>query len=301
MTSRRELISGLIAALLSIFLVFGSLLASFAENGTAVGLKQPELQTATPTVPTRTPGGPSLTPSDLPTENRSPTISPTASCNYPSNWVAVLVSPGDTLESLAKDYDTTINEIIEANCLVIETITAGTVLYVPAPKVSVTPTKTTTPRPAPTRCPGPPPGWVFYTVQAGDNLYAIGRAYGVSVLQLQNANCLGYNTTIRTGQLLRVPNVATRTPLPSPTGTQTPSATPTLLLPTQTASSTNISTATATGTVPPASATATHTPTTTPTVSKTTAPTTNTPTNTATPAPADTNTPVPSATATNTP
>lgn len=114
---------------------------------------------------------------------------------------------------------------------------------------------------------GAPAGWVQYTVQPGDNLYQISLRYGLSVAQLQSANCLGTSTLIYGGQKLWVPNVITNTPLAtnividfptatlSPTNTSTPTATVTVTstsTPTPTATSTPSATPTSTATPPPA-------------------------------------------------
>lgn len=57
----------------------------------------------------------------------------------------------------------------------------------------------------------PPPGWIVYIVQPGDNLFRIGLAYNIPYQQLQQANCLA-SSFIHAGQRLYVPNVPTRTP-----------------------------------------------------------------------------------------
>ncbi len=130
----------------------------------------------------------------------------------------------------------------------------------------------TTPFPTRTFVPcGAPYGWIQYTVQPGDTLYAIGQAYGVTVSQLQQANCLGSSTIIHAGEKLWVPNVITRTPSATPidiifdTETPTPSETPSpTSTDTGTPTPTGTETPTATSTEEP-SATPTDTPTETPT------------------------------------
>lgn len=98
------------------------------------------------------------------------------------------------------------------------------------PSQTSTPTATTTkhPRSAATKavvsC-GPPVSWVLYTVQHGDTLTSIGLAYGVSVTQLQSANCLGNSTAIQAGMPLYVPHVAPRPPLPTIKPAKTPKLT----------------------------------------------------------------------------
>ena len=123
------------------------------------------------------------------------------SCSTPAGWSPTKVQNGDTLESFVSTYNTTINELMQANCLVTDKLVPGTILYVPG----IAPTETTTP------C-GPPPEWVQYTVQAGDTLYQLSLYYGVSVAELQVANCMGSSTIIRTGQVLFVPQTPTQPP-----------------------------------------------------------------------------------------
>jgi LysM repeat protein len=100
---------------------------------------------------------------------------------------------------------------------------------------------------------GPPDGWVIYVVKAEDTLAKIAGAYGVSVADLQRANCLGNSTALFTGMNIFVPNTPTRTPTATTTGTVT-------LLPTATSTTVAISpTATCTPIVQP-SPTPTSTP-----------------------------------------
>ena len=89
------------------------------------------------------------------------------------------------------------------------------------------------PKPTKIKC-GPPPGWVIYVVRYGDTLYSLGLAFGVSVRQLQTANCMGSSALIRTGQNLWVPNVPTRTPSPAPAHTGTPTQVPSATAPSDT-------------------------------------------------------------------
>lgn len=169
----------------------------------------------------------SATPQILPSETFAPTatntpVSPTA-CTPPAGWISVVVSPADTLESLALKYRTSSQLLAQANCLLTGSLTVGSYLYVPPLPATSIPTSTRVP------C-GPPFGWVRYTVQQGDTLYHIATMYGITTTQLQQANCLGSSTTIHPGQLLWVPN---RPPLI----TVTPGVTviPTFVFPTETA------------------------------------------------------------------
>jgi LysM repeat protein len=184
--------------------------------------------------------------SDTPTA----TPVPPTNCPPPSGWMLVAVGPGETLEILAARYKTTPEALSATNCLVSPSIPPGYSLYVPR-------LPTSTPIPC-----GAPGGWVQYTVQPSDNLYRISQLYRVTVLQLQQANCLGYSTTIFTGQRLWVPNVATSTPpLPLVTiefATVTPVPTDT---PSPTATNTSTSTVPPTANTVPPSETPSPTPT----------------------------------------
>jgi LysM repeat protein len=60
-------------------------------------------------------------------------------------------------------------------------------------------------------------------VKSGDTLSRIASSFGVSVSSIQQLNNLGTSTTIRVGQVLRIPSgtsSASPAPSPSPTPTQ---------------------------------------------------------------------------------
>jgi LysM repeat protein len=68
-----------------------------------------------------------------------------------------------------------------------------------------------------------PPGWTMYTVQRGDNLYAIAQAVGSSVNQLREVNCLENVANLQVNDVLFVPRqpslpVATLPPVFPQTG-----------------------------------------------------------------------------------
>jgi LysM repeat protein len=146
---------------------------------------------------------PSLTPSI--------TIQPPTTCPPPAGWIPVSVQPGDTLAVLAVRYQSTPENLRAANCLFSNDLPVGSIIYVPP-----IPTQTSVP------C-GPPYGWVRYTVRPGNTLTSLSQAYGVSVAQLQFANCMASNQYyLAVGQVIWVPNVATRTPRATATATLTP-------------------------------------------------------------------------------
>jgi LysM repeat protein len=286
MNTRREVITGLLAALVSILIIGGGLVISFSEDAKEIAqLSSPtptDTLTSSPTVIIETPrpGEPTLTPSPTPLPPSPTTTSTPFQCQYPEGWIVITVNQGDTLESLALTYNTTPEALMAGNCLLIKALSPGAQLYVPKPVVSLTPTKTSTPRPIATLCPGPPSGWVLYTVKKGDTLYSLSQAFGVSISQIQAANCMGYSTIIYVGEKIWLPNVPTKTPAVSPTPTPSFTISPTSS-PTMTTTATATPTDTPTGSPTPTS-------TSTPTVMPTDTPTS---TNTATPEP--TATPIP--------
>lgn len=295
MKDLRQALLGILAALLSTVIVLGSLALALAEGSSRPPVARVSAASRTPkpsptlytlTLPASLPPGVTLTqgPSPSPTETPTPLPTP-ASCPPPSGWVPYVIQSGDTLESLAALVNTTPEALAAGNCLLVDGLVAGYILYVPM----LPPTPTSVPTVTPIPCRGAPAGWVIYVVKSGDNLFRIGLAYGISVNQLKQANCLA-SDIIYIGQQLYVPYGPTITPIPSntpaPTETPRPSETPSAtLLPTWPP--------TLTPTLPPAS-TSTDTstpPSLTPTI-------TSEPTQTATPGATSTLTPPSSATAT---
>ncbi|MGD2157468.1 MAG: LysM peptidoglycan-binding domain-containing protein [Anaerolineales bacterium] len=292
---------GLLAALISVLIIGGGLGLSLMEDSVPIALvptESPFLLLPTRVNPTQTsttgnvdirsesPNTPTSTPTPTQLLTATPLIpSPTPSCSFPSGWSIIIIEPGDTLESIAQKYNITPQELAEGNCLVTETILPGSTLYVPG----LPPTEVVE------SC-GPPPGWVFYTVQENDSLFGLSLIFGVSVEDLQNANCMGDSITIRIGQKIFVPFVPTSTLRPTSTVTPKekpiPSDTPTpttQVSPTWTPSST-----------PFPSLTPTNTSSTIPSVT-TQAPPTKTATNTLTSQPSRTSTPTITPTMTNSP
>lgn len=96
------------------------------------------------------------------------------------------VVKGDTLSKIAKQFNTTIQELKKLNNLTSDFLQIGQVLFIP--ETSLTPTYST------------------YTVQKGDSLYAISKKYNISVDELKTLNNLTSNT-LYIGQQLKVPSL----------------------------------------------------------------------------------------------
>ncbi len=111
--------------------------------------------------------------------------------------------------------------------------TTSTATNIPTPSETVPP-PTNTPLPTATEC-SPPTGWVRYTVQFGDSWFSLSQLYGLSTLQLQQANCLDSSSGLYVGQqillpyLIAFPTSPPATPLTaSPTSRDSLEASPTL-------------------------------------------------------------------------
>ncbi len=201
---------------------------------------------------------------------------------------------GDTLYSIARRFDTTVDRLVALNGLTNPSmLVVGQVLIVPlqttaqpttAPTVTptlttqpATPVSTTPPGTAltpivpsatatPTRIPATatltvtptpsPQGPLTYTVQPGDTLYRIALRFGTSVQQIALLNNLANWDLIYPGQVLILRPGATPTAVPATsTATRQPTATVTVP-PTATLTATPVKTATPT----PATPTATRDP-----------------------------------------
>jgi LysM repeat protein len=235
---------GILIGAASLCLILGIFSLSMAEGGLTATRASTQASTESPTAPavastnTSTPQPIILTPTEtnpavlLPTVTGSltPTLTPSATpnplpslttCPSPLGWTTYTVKSGDTFEKVAARYHTSGAILQQANCLAPDGLLPGLVIVVP-------PLPTQTPVPC-----GPPNTWVTYLVMPGDTLYHISQLYGVTVGELQRANCMGTSTRLTTGQILYVPPwppfilsptpwVYTFTPIPTETQTIVP-------------------------------------------------------------------------------
>jgi LysM repeat protein len=308
MKAMRELLIGLVTAIASIVIVMGGITLSLAQG-------QPVALFPTIVFPTNTlaPAATSVafpSPTVLsgfglgttatlsPVPSTTPTEIVPTNCPPPRGWQQYVVPSGMNLDQLARTRGTTVNRLMEANCLVSQDLMPDIILYVPPLKPTheathTQPADTDTPEPTittakvtPVPC-GKPHGWGVYYVQFGDTLYHLGLIFNTTVSELQQANCMGNSTYIYSGQQLFVPVpptptaslVPTQAPtVPHKTNTKAPTTTP---LPTSTPRPTLTATRVPTHTDIP-----THTPTFIPTNTWTFTPTTEpsfTPTDTVIP------------------
>ena len=288
-TSLVLLVSVMLTVLLALFLAQADglqvrLLAPFPTArpfvlGAAATIPPTPTLTPSPTpIPPTATLRPGVTP-PTPTPT-SPPIRPTAvACQPPEDWQLYVIKRGDTISAIALRSSANVDDILQANCLSLQSVLIpGMSLYVP-PDVA----------PSLIGC-GPFFGWTKYVIQPGDTLFSLARRFGTTVSNIMFANCLE-SFYIRYGMNLYLPYLpptatptATATPPPPPTFT--PTATPThtpSFTSSPTATETPVVTATPTATTP-----APSTPTSTPQPPET-------------PTPENTFTPTPSPTATETP
>ncbi len=140
--------------------------------------------TETPVIITETPPPTETSlPQPLPEEPSATPLPPpqpvgtVAACQAPVGWVTYQVQVGDTLNTLAARTNSTVNELVQVNCLQSFTIRPGDIIALPymppAPTDTVTPGPTSTRGPTPTRTPtpvGPRIGGVTINVDLGNNL-----------------------------------------------------------------------------------------------------------------------------------
>ncbi|MFH2101828.1 MAG: LysM domain-containing protein [Chloroflexota bacterium] len=245
MRNTRQVLWGLGIALVSGIIILGGLALSMTE-GNLIPARPTFIPTASSTITIITQE--IIPPTPVPTETITLTPPPPPSdCQPPTGWLPFYTNPNDTINVLAARHQTSIEAIVQGNCLTSVSLPGSAWLFLPP-----------LPTPTPVPC-GPPQGWITYLIQPGDNLYRLSLAYGINVKDLQRANCLGNSTLINAGTLLYVPYWAPRTP--SPTLTSSPTATM-IVINSPTASASPLASATASPTTAP-SLTPTQTETTT--------------------------------------
>ncbi len=112
----------------------------------------------------------------------------------PSTQNTYTVKKGDSLWSIAKKYNTTVEQLKAANNLASNLLNIGQVLKIPQTEVPVE-----------------PGDYTVYTVVSGDNLYNIARRYNLDVKDIVDYNNLS-TTNLSIGQRLLIPTKTVPTP-----------------------------------------------------------------------------------------
>ena len=102
-----------------------------------------------------------------------------------------VVKSGDSLYSIARKYNTTVDEIKKLNNLSSNLLNIGQVLKIPSSESSNTGSNTGTTN--------------TYVVKSGDNLYSIARKYNTTVDEIKRLNNLTSNL-LSIGQVLKIPS-----------------------------------------------------------------------------------------------
>lgn len=220
MQGLRELGNALVVAVISIGLMLGALSISLVEfvpeatpTTTFALFPSPLPVTATDTAPPTVTQDPSL---DTQTPTPLNIVQPPSSCPPPAGWTPIFVQAGETLDTLAVRYRINKEVLRQANCLLSDSLLPGTLFYVPP-----APTSTFT------TCSQGAAGWVKrYVVKPGDTLYSIATNHYTTVALMRIVNCR-IGDRIYVGEILWVPNVSTRTPVPTPLPGRTVTAHPT--------------------------------------------------------------------------
>jgi len=129
------------------------------------------------------------------------TVPPTVPPNLENTYT---VKSGDSLYSIAKRFNTNVNELKSLNNLTSNTLSIGQILKIPSSSTDIDNNSPTT----------------TYTVQSGDSLYSIARRFNTTVDNIKSLNNLSSNT-LSIGQILKIPSSSTDTDNNSPTTTYT--------------------------------------------------------------------------------
>jgi LysM repeat protein len=158
------------------------------------------------------------TPTITGTPTSTPTVPPTGT---PTPEVTTyIVRPGDTLSTIAAQFDVTVEALMEANGLTNHMIQVGQELIIPvegggpggSPEVGETPGSEATTQPE----------TVTYVVQAGDSLSEIARRFNVTIEAVMEANGITDPDSIREGQELLIPGAVSLSETPGIGGAPTP-------------------------------------------------------------------------------
>ena len=132
-------------------------------------------------------------PGTTPVPKPTPTPTPTKPSPTTKTYT---VKSGDTLYVIARNYNTTVSKIAQANNIKnINIIRVGQVLKIPGTVANT---------PAPKPAPKPTPTIKTYTVKSGDSLYAIARKHNTTVAKLASVNNIKNVNLIQVGQVLKI-------------------------------------------------------------------------------------------------
>jgi LysM repeat protein len=200
------LLEGLLISLLVVILVTGAVILAGFENLGFRGQAGP----ANESIPVANNPGVTETPAaveSIPTEIPSPTV-----CPPPEGWLPYEMKSGDSLQGLAGERLTDLSLVMAGNCLIRPGALPGTIIYLPPPPPTLTPTITFTPTISQTptitlRACDYPENWVRYSLKSGDTLFKLGVLFKTSEVDLLTGNCLSFGNALHEGDILLVPRL----------------------------------------------------------------------------------------------
>jgi len=213
---RERMVPFLLGALAVVLLVVGLFLVVIWFTGDSPPALPAFLRSDTETPePTDTPQPPTATlePSPTPEPSQTPT---------PSGPITYVVEEGDSLASIADQFEVSIDQLIAANNLVDpNNIGVGSQLIIPDPDADL---PTETPLPG-TLVPGTT---IEYVVKSGDSLLAIAVRFNSTIESISEANDLDPVEVLFVGtKLIILVNIVTPVPTDTPSPfTATPSPRP---------------------------------------------------------------------------
>lgn len=127
------------------------------------------------------------------------------------NYINYIVEKGDSLYSIARKNNISVDTLIKDNALTGNTLTIGQTLKIRVPSTNGTIEIEECIGPDYTPPADTTPIATTYTVKSGDNLYSIANRFNTSVTAIMNLNNLP-NTNLSIGQQLKIPGTTTTTP-----------------------------------------------------------------------------------------
>ena len=109
--------------------------------------------------------------------------------NNPDTMFMYTVKKGDSLYSIAKKYNTTVEEIMNLNYLTNTNLSIGQIIRIPETYTKEEEMYM--------------PNYTNYIVKKGDSLYSIAKKYNVSIDEIIKDNALE-NTNLKIGQVLKI-------------------------------------------------------------------------------------------------
>ncbi|MDQ8700026.1 peptidoglycan DD-metalloendopeptidase family protein [Hyphomicrobium sp. LHD-15] len=154
-------------------------------------------------------------PSNVPSHNVAPIASRDAGAS--AGGESIEVRPGDTLYSLSRRHNVSVNEMMAANGLSSPNLKPGQQLHLPSGVRASRASETArppreaydtaaAPAPAQTAAADAPSDWTgSYTVRSGDSLYAIARQNNVKLAELERYNGISDSRKVKPGTVLKLP------------------------------------------------------------------------------------------------